>query len=58
MRLQTLSTWDKRKKIRMKGEIDRREVESSGKPDLLANLSVDGVCYNMFPHKEKGVLWL
>jgi hypothetical protein len=36
----------------------KAEVEASRTPDLPDNLSVDTVCYNMFPHYGKWVLWL
>jgi hypothetical protein len=38
--------------------MDWGEVEALGMPDLPTILPVDPVSYIMFPHNERGVLWL
>jgi hypothetical protein len=45
-------------KQRKEGEVDWREVEALGMPDLPTILSVESIFYIMFPHNEKMVLWL
>jgi hypothetical protein len=40
------------------GEMNDREVEVLGIPNLSSILPFNSVFYIMFPHNEKGVLWL
>jgi hypothetical protein len=44
---------EKTKKKRKEGEMDWREVEALGMPDLPVILLVDSIFYIMFPHNEK-----
>ena len=49
---------EKTNKQTKEGEANLREAKALGTTDLPTILSVDSTFYNMYPHNEKGIIWM